>query len=66
MQKCPVPGCEHVFDILTIYHCETSHNMTRKELLKKHGKPTFLRIDGSARTKNLKLHKSLSSYDFRM
>lgn len=49
MQKCSYPGCDHAGDFITNLHCQTKHNMTKKEVLSKFGefKVLNLSIKGS-------------------
>lgn len=39
MLQCP--KCNEVVQYLTENHCRTKHNMTRKQLIKKYGKPIY-------------------------
>lgn len=54
--KCPYPNCGHTDDVITALHCRTAHNMERKELFGKYGKPEGVKFDTQAEKKNLERH----------
>lgn len=37
--KCPVPGCNHMGNIITKIHCRLEHGMTRDEVGIRYGMP---------------------------
>jgi hypothetical protein len=39
MRKCSFPNCDHLGDIITNYHCESVHGMTKKEVMHTYGEP---------------------------
>lgn len=45
LYKCPVPHCDHVCNIFTVNHCESMHNMTKKELIAYYGPPQEIKTD---------------------
>lgn len=60
--KCPFPGCNHTFLILTNNHCEKAHGMTRKQVERKYGRPIPLDIDPKKYRKNMARYKASSVY----
>ncbi|KGE20673.1 hypothetical protein [Paenibacillus wynnii] len=54
--KCPYPNCGHTGDVITNLHCRTAHDMERKELFGKYGKPCGVGFDMTAAKKNLEGH----------
>ncbi|BCJ86469.1 hypothetical protein skT53_14540 [Effusibacillus dendaii] len=39
MNQCPL--CHEVVEILTNYHCQTKHGISKKEIVKKYGEPKY-------------------------
>lgn len=39
--KCPFPECDHVGEVFTNAHCEIAHGMSKKDVIKKYGQPTW-------------------------
>lgn len=39
MQKCSFPDCDHLGDIITNFHCEDNHGMTKNEVIHTYGNP---------------------------
>ena len=37
MVKCPVPGCEHLGEVITKAHCRIEHGLTQDEVRELHG-----------------------------
>ncbi|ETT55231.1 hypothetical protein BSK66_15855 [Paenibacillus odorifer] len=54
--RCPYPTCGHTGEVITVNHCRTAHNMERKELFRKYGKPQSIGYDPQAANKNLEGH----------
>lgn len=43
LYRCPFPGCQHVGEIFTDAHCRIEHDMSKKDMIKKHGEPIRFR-----------------------
>lgn len=54
--RCPYPSCSYTADFITNNHCTEAHNMQRKELFGKYGKPQSIGYDPQATNKNLEGH----------
>ncbi|OMD85651.1 hypothetical protein BSK49_19235 [Paenibacillus odorifer] len=54
--RCPYPSCSYTADFITNNHCTEAHNMQRKELFGKYGKPQSIGYDPQAANKNLEGH----------
>lgn len=50
--KCPVPGCNHVGEVITKAHCRIVHGMDRKEVAKKFGMPIIVESKGAILSDN--------------
>lgn len=37
MQKCSYPDCNYVAEMITNNHCQITHGVSKKEVLKAHG-----------------------------
>lgn len=51
--KCPVPGCDHCGELITVSHCESAHGMARRELFKEYGNPEALKLKPGGAKKNM-------------
>lgn len=54
--RCPYPNCGHTADFITNNHCTSAHNMQRKELFGRFGKPEKIGFDPKSVDKNLEDH----------
>jgi len=54
--RCPYPSCGHTADFITNDHCRKAHDMERKELFGRYGKPQRIGYDPKAVDKNLEQH----------
>lgn len=52
--KCPVPGCNHVGQVLTKAHFKLVHNMSKDEAIEKYGAPEQIIKDHAKARKNMK------------
>lgn len=57
--KCPYPNCGHTADFITNNHCTSAHNIERKELFGRFGKPIGVGYDTAAAKRNLEGHVSV-------
>lgn len=56
MLQCPVPGCGHVGEMFTHNHATTHGFANKQALIKEHGEPLTIQLDGQMVKKNLKLY----------
>lgn len=61
--RCPYPNCCYTADVITNNHCTTAHNMQRKELFGRYGKPQRIGYDPQAVNKNLEGHVTVNAKD---
>ena len=50
--KCPVPGCNHVAEVITKAHCRIVHGMEREDVKKAYGMPTIVERKGAILSEN--------------
>lgn len=55
--QCPYPGFGHLAEVITNYHCQTSHKMSREKLIKKYGKPIEMKLDRKKLQDNLSVYR---------
>lgn len=54
MEKCTHPHCDYTAPVfISNNHCNTEHNMTKKELYEQYGKPVKVKIDSAKLKENM-------------